>query len=346
MSEKTEQPTPQRLRKAREDGQVAKSRLLSSAASTAAAIAAAVATAPRSGAQLQRWAAALLSSPDRSPRAALAEATWMFASAAWAPLAAAFVTSAAVSLATTGFLFRPSLVAPKLERVDPLSGIRKLVSSRQVMDLLRNVAIAAAVGWILYCGARDAAPVALRAVRSGPGFPAVLDVLEPAIVRAAVALLAFGAADLWLARRRLRHDLMMTREEVRREHREAEGDPQLKAKRKSLRRQLASGGPARGVQRATAVVVNPTHLAVALRYAPDECGAPYLVAKGREADALALRREAARLGIPVVKDIPLARSLIHYDVGEEIPEELYRAAAAVLSAAMQRAGEGPQEERA
>jgi type III secretion protein U len=82
------------------------------------------------------------------------------------------------------------------------------------------------------------------------------------------------------------------------------------------------------------VVVNPTHIAVALRYASDECEAPYLVAKAREQEALDLRREAVRLGIPVVRDIPLARSLIHYDVGEEIPAELYEAAAAVLRVAM------------
>ncbi len=81
------------------------------------------------------------------------------------------------------------------------------------------------------------------------------------------------------------------------------------------------------------MVVNPTHITVALRYATKECEAPYLVAKGHEADALGLRREAERLGIPVVRDVPLARSLIHYDVGEEIPEELYQAAAAVLRVA-------------
>ena len=84
----------------------------------------------------------------------------------------------------------------------------------------------------------------------------------------------------------------MTREEVKREYKESEGDPHHKAQRKALHRQLAQGGPARGVQKATAVVVNPTHIAVALRYDTEECEAPYLVAKGREADALALRREA------------------------------------------------------
>jgi len=84
------------------------------------------------------------------------------------------------------------------------------------------------------------------------------------------------------------------------------------------------------------VVVNPTHVAVALRWAPDESDAPYLVAKGREADALDIRRQALALGIPVVRDVALARGLIQYDLGEEVPEELYRAAAVVLQVAMDR----------
>jgi type III secretion protein U len=92
-------------------------------------------------------------------------------------------------------------------------------------------------------------------------------------------------------------------------------------------------------------VVNPTHIAVALRYEESECEAPYIVAKGREEDALKLRKQAEELKIPIVRDIPLARSLVHYDVGEEVPEELYKAAAAVLKVALESkdrpAGETP-----
>ena len=122
---------------------------------------------------------------------------------------------------------------------------------------------------------------------------------------------------------------------LKQEHKDSEGDPHHKAARKSLHRQAALGGPARGVHKASAVVVNPTHIAVALRYDEAEADAPYIVAKAREEDALRLRREARRLGIPVLKDIPLARALIHYDVGEEVPEELYRAAAAILKVSLQ-----------
>ncbi|MBS1150521.1 MAG: flagellar biosynthesis protein FlhB, partial [Myxococcaceae bacterium] len=104
-----------------------------------------------------------------------------------------------------------------------------------------------------------------------------------------------------------------------------------------------AGGAARGVHKATAVVVNPTHIAVALRYDEAECDAPYIVAKGQEADALNLKRAAKDLGIPVVRNIPLARSLVQFDVGEEVPEELYQAAAALLKVALEKK-DRPEEE--
>jgi type III secretion protein U len=146
-------------------------------------------------------------------------------------------------------------------------------------------------------------------------------------------------ADALLARFRHQARLRMTRQEVIEEHRQTEGDPRSKARRKALHRSLLLAGRARGVRSADVLVVNPTHLAVALRYAPLETEAPYLVAKGRGAQAQALRRESERCGIPVVRDVPLARSLILYDVGEEIPEELYQAAAAVLEVVARTGGE-------
>jgi len=90
------------------------------------------------------------------------------------------------------------------------------------------------------------------------------------------------------------------------------------------------------VKAASVVVVNPVHVAVALRWAPEECDAPYLVARGRAEEARAIRAEALALGIPVVRDVALARGLVQYDVGEEVPEELYRAAAVVLQHALDR----------
>ena len=126
---------------------------------------------------------------------------------------------------------------------------------------------------------------------------------------------------------------MMTKEEVRREHKSQEGDPHHKAKRQALHRALGSGGAARGVATASCVVVNPTHIAVALRYDERECDSPYIVAAARDQAALQIRAEARRLSIPVVKNVPLARALVLQDVGTAVSEELFEATAAVLAIA-------------
>ena len=141
--------------------------------------------------------------------------------------------------------------------------------------------------------------------------------------------LAFGVADLALCRRRHRRALMMTREEVRRDEREEEGDPRLRAERDRLRRAAVLAGP---VASAACVVVNPTHLAVALGHdrAADE--APRVLARGAGREAARIRTAARRAGVPVVRDPPLARALFRLaGVGEVIPRELFEAAAAVLA---------------
>jgi type III secretion protein U len=342
MSEKTELPTPKRLREAREKGQTPRSRLLSGAAATFAALVAVGGTWAGGAANLVRWTRGLLSAGAPRPAAEVGlEGVLALARLAGPPLAAAAVAAGAVGLVSAGLSFRLALVAPKLERLDPIAGFRRMFGWRPWAEVLKSLAVAAALAWILWDGATAAAPSALRAVLGGgeTALAVPLAALLRTLERAAALALVLGAADYALARRRHMKDLMMSREDIRQEHKQSEGDPQHKARRRAAHRQLGQRGPARGVRTATAVVVNPTHVAVALRYAPEECDAPYLVAKGREAEALSLRRQAERLGIPIVRDVPLARTLVHYDVGEEVPEELYRAVAAVLSAAMDLAPE-------
>jgi len=334
MSEKTELPSAKRLQEARRKGQLPRSRLLSASAVTLGGLLGLSVGAAGAWSRLQAWTAHLLleQRADGAVQEALTVAALLCAPA----LAGALLASLAVSVAVAGLAFHPEQVTPQLERISPAAGLKRLFSIRQLTELGKALLLTAVVGWLVGSAAHEAAPDALRAAwLAGPAaLTALLGQLAPLVLRVAWVVLALGVGDFLLTRRRHVRDLMMTREELKREYKESEGDPQHKGQRKALHRQLAQGGPARGLQKATAVVVNPTHIAVALRYDAGECDAPYLVAKAREADALALRREAARLGIPVVRDIPLARSLIHYDVGEEIPAELYEAAAAVLRVAL------------
>lgn len=346
MSEKTHQPTEHKLREARKKGQIPRSKLFTAAAVTLGGLAGTLTFSRETAVRLEGWTTAVLSLRPTAPADALSQAVRLLASCAAPSLGGALLGALCASVATSGLQLNVSHVAPQLERIDPFQGAKKLFSARQLIDVLKGLLVAGLVGAMLWSGVRDAGPDAFRAIaQSGPtAMAVVLRVLGPLVLKASVVLLALGVADWALARRRHIKDLMMSHQEVKQEHKNSEGDPHHKSQRKALHKQIAAGGPARGVQKATAVVVNPTHVAVALRYDESECDAPYIVARGREEDALKIRKDAQSLGIPIVKDIPLARSLVHYDVGEEVPEELYRAAAAVLKVAMESTAkdEAPQ----
>jgi type III secretion protein U len=143
-----------------------------------------------------------------------------------------------------------------------------------------------------------------------------------------VPALLFGVADLFFKRRRYFNRLHMSREEVLQERKEQEGDPRLRSERRRRHRQLLAG--TQGVRHSSVVVVNPTHIAVALRYRPEEDEAPVVLDSGKEDAASRIRSEAVRFGIPVVENVPLARALLLVEIGDMIPESLYQAAAEVI----------------
>lgn len=335
VSDKPHDPTPQRLKEARKQGQLARSRPLTNACATfgglvGLALEGATRDAPLK-ALLRHFAA-----EQPSPQAALAAALDALARLTLPVFAGAWVGALAAAVATTGLQLDVGLLAPKPERLDPFAGAKKLFNPKQWLDTARALGFAAVVVAVGGAWLRPELPWLRHWLQAADGavLSGALGRMEALALRLVVVLLVLGLVDYALARRRLKQQLMMSHEEVKQEHKNSEGDPHHKSHRKALHRQLANQGPARGARAATAVVVNPTHIAVALRYAPDECDAPYIVAKGRDDTALEIRREAGAHAIPIVKDVPLARSLIHFDVGEAVPEELYRAAAAVLAVAM------------
>jgi type III secretion protein U len=346
MSEKTEQPTARKLREARDKGQVPKSRLFTAGIGTAVAVAVITARAEMMGLSLRGFFEyVVLQAPP--PASALSLAGTLFIQLVTLPLLAALAASMATSTVLAGIHFGTEALAPKLERISPFKGTKRLVSLDNLGQLARAAAALVLVLTVFFSELRNTIGPALSAVahEGAPALSAVLRMLGAALGHAAIALGVAGLFDCGLARWLHGRSLLMSREDVKQEHKSSDGDPRQKAERKALQRKLVLGGPARGVPKATAVVVNPTHVAVALRYAPDECEAPYVVARGCEDEALRIRSGARALGIPLVKNIPLARTLVHLDVGEAVPEELYQAVAGILNAALEHAQTPPQETR-
>jgi flagellar biosynthetic protein FlhB len=156
--------------------------------------------------------------------------------------------------------------------------------------------------------------------------------LETLLWKASAAFLLFGFVDLFRQRRRYMRDLRMSKQEIKDELKEVEGNPQMKARIRRIRRDLLRRRMMQQVAKATAVIVNPTHYAVAIRYEMASAGAPVVVAKGKNFLALRIRQRAVENQVPLIENPPLAQALYHtVEVGQEIPANLYRAVAEVLA---------------
>lgn len=331
--DRTEAPTPRRLAEARRKGDVAQSRELTGAAALIGGLAALAAAAPGAAGELAAALATTLARAplvEPAPGAVLGEAARAVLRATLVPALGAAGAGLAAGLLVTRFNLAPGALAPRLERVDPVRGLRRLLAPANLAAVLLGVAKGAALAAVAALWFRGAAAGLAGLPRADAA--ALLGAAPPLLglaLRLAAVFLAFGALDLALAHRRQRRMLRMSRDEVRREHKEDEGDPLHRAERRRLHQALQHAGP---VRQATVVVVNPTHVAVALRHDRAAGDAPRVLAKGTGLAAARLRSAARRAGVPIVRDVALARALHRLaEVGEEIPEELYEAAAAVLA---------------
>jgi flagellar biosynthetic protein FlhB len=329
-----------KLQQAREDGQVPRSREAAHAAALLAALATAAlygpAFAERSLAMV-RGALRIDPAVAREPRRALAAAGATAAEALWAVLpllAAPMLAAAAATIAIGGLVFTFKPVTPDPSRIDPFAGLGRLFSVDSLIELAKLALVAAAVGAVGAWFAADGIgrftayagmplPAALAAAGSDLRF-GLLAVAGVVVVAAAVD----GPVQVW----RFRQRMMMTPQEARQEFREAEGDPLQKGRIREKQRAMSRGRMLAAVPAADVVVTNPTHYAVALKYADGEMAAPRVVAKGADLLAARIRELAQEAGVPVLESPPLARALYrHVEVDREIPAALYSAVAQVLA---------------
>ncbi|NML43424.1 EscU/YscU/HrcU family type III secretion system export apparatus switch protein [Ramlibacter sp. G-1-2-2] len=240
---------------------------------------------------------------------------------------------AGTALAVGGWNFTLQALQPKFERLDPMAGFGRMFDGRQQLQHLRLVLVAAALVGIagVYLVQHAQGIEGLARLSLVAGLRTGFDWLVAGFGMVAGVCCVSALADVPLQIFQHRANLRMTQEEVRQEHKESEGDPHLKGERRRRARELSRGRMLADVPKASVIVTNPTHYAVALQY-EEGMGAPRILALGTDHLALKIREVAAAASVPVLEAPPLARALYrHGDVGQDVPVELYTAVAQVLA---------------
>jgi FlhB-like protein len=343
-SEKTEQPTPQRLRKASREGDSGVSTYAGQAVGFLVALtllpSVALATSVRSTAALK---SAMIKAGERGTRVEVDAAGLAvdIVSLVGPMLLATALTIAVVGAIQTGGSVAVAKLSPDLAKLDPIAGLKKLVSVDRLFSVARSLLAATAVAYLAY---RQLSSHAMDLAHTVDRFASVIrvgaELARRVATDAAILGLLVAVVDIAVVRRGWMKRLKMSPDEVKREHKESEGDPHTKAARERARRELLAEATVASVKNASVVVVNPTHLACALKYVEDEDSAPVVVASGEGDLAQRIIRAARDYGIPIVRDMPLARALRELEVGDVIPEALYEAVAEILRAAWEEEAKG------
>ncbi len=340
-SDKTEPATPKKREDAREKGQVAQSRDVSTVLMLAVA---AFAISSGLGQSLGKmivdvsragWSGTLVQPGSVEDFHALLLHHGLRMALALAPFALLFVTiGVASNVAQVGWLVSTESLGFKFEKLDPIAGMRRMFSLDRLYELGKAVIRLSVVVWILWVTLAPALPEMFSLLAA--------DVVETGrvggeLLRRTVWIIlavfgAFAAFDFFWQTWQLEKKLRMTKQEVRDEAKQREGDPKVKSRIRQIQREAAQRRMFEAIQEADVVVVNPTHYAVALQYRPPLQASPKVLAKGRNLIALRIRARAEALGIPIVENPPIAQLLYKTaQIDREIPADLFQAVAEVLA---------------
>ncbi|MGI6491265.1 MAG: flagellar biosynthesis protein FlhB [Peptococcaceae bacterium] len=338
--EKTEQATPKRLQEARRKGQVAKSPDLTGAVCLLAIIGLLSAIKDQFAIDLQRYMTAYFSnvanlhSFNGNPLTLLGSGI-IFALKLLAPFfGVAFLAAIIANIIQVGFMSSTEVLTPKLSHLNPLSGLQRMFSRRSAMELVKSILKFTLVGGLIYSLIKANLDELLMVLSLKP--TSIYQVVMTFILKiawwGALAFLALALFDYMYKRYDFNRSMKMSKQEVKEEFRQSEGDPQVKSRQREMRRRMSLNSIISEVPTSTVVVTNPTHVAVALLYKQGEMAAPKVVAKGADYLARRIREIARENSVPVVEDKELARFLYkNVDVDQEIPLEIYQAVAQVLA---------------
>jgi flagellar biosynthetic protein FlhB len=339
-SERTEEATPERLKKAREEGQVPQSRELPSAVMIGLLLLSLAVF----GGGLFRWLAAevrwgvTMRPTGLTGQCALPPALGLkAASALWATapfLAVAAAGSVFASLLTSGWAFAPKAAQVRFDRISPVTGLKALFSARSLVRLLISLlklGVILAIVWF-YLSDKLAACCALRWTTASGTAAGIARLVVGLLGRIVLAVLLIAGVDVLYQRRKYKKELRMTKQEVKEERKQHEISPELRGRIRAVQIEMVRKRMLQEVPNADVVITNPTHVAVALRYDAESMEAPEMVAKGAELLCEKIKEIARAHGVPIVHRPELARAIYAtVEIGQPIPEVLFVAVAEVLA---------------
>lgn len=346
--EKTEQATPKKIRDARGEGQVAKSRDLSQTAT------------------LFIWTALLagMASFYTDRLAYFATMSWTFVNAAdpaslmtlgytavkvflaltIVPMGIVALFGSLIELIQVGPLFAAKRIVPQPNRLDPAAGLKRLFSSQNLIEVARAIAKTALLMTLTALLVNMYLPDILQLPKVAPQVSGLLQksILLTLMTWIVILFAVFSILDWLLQKWQHAKNLRMSKSDVRRENKDDQGDPQIRSQRKQLHQQWANQSALEATRNATALLVNPTHIAIAILYLPEETTVPIVSAKAEGNLAALMRKEAEESGVPIVRNVALARAInFQVDEDNEIPEAFFSAVAdIVLWAEQWRAARG------
>ncbi len=338
--EKTEKATPRKRQKAREKGQVFRSNDLNSALILIAVFAVIFFGFSYMLDSVQGFTREYLNGRliqdvnVVTAQAILFESVFLLSKVVIPILAVAALAGLAGNLMQVGFLFSTEPLTIKLERLNPVEGFKRIFSKRAMVEFVKSILkLGLTAGIVFHVISKNIGLFPLMMdMEIAQSIKNLLNLIFEMAMKIGVALLALGILDYLYQRWEHEKSLMMTKQEVKEEYKQTEGDPQIRARQRQKQREMAMRRMMAEVPKADVVITNPTHYAVALRYEADYMDAPMVVAKGLDFMAQRIKKVAQESGVTIVENQELARNLYYIcDLGDVIPESLYQAVAQVLA---------------
>jgi type III secretion protein U len=335
--EKTEQPTQKRQDEARSQGQVVRSADVVTTLSTIAVLATVMWLVPGMASDVESFARGCFNAAggrdEKALQVILSAATGLFLKLVLPVALASIVAVVLANVGQTGFVFASKAIEPSISKLNPFEGVKKIFALKNLMEFVKAVLKVSIIAILIYVVVKES----LDPVSKLPhmGINATLHIASQMFVHLVVLLVfayaIIASADYFLQRKVVMQELMMTKDEVKREGKEMEGDPHVKGERRRIAQEIVFSDTAGAVKKSTVMVTNPTHYAVALYYERGVTEIPILLAKGSGFLALRMIELAREESIPIVQNIPLAQDLhARVDVDTVVPDDLLETVADIL----------------